>query len=77
MKPECKNIIGLRVSVARKRIGVTQADLSERLTKTGISIGRPGIAKIETDLRPVKDYELVGLAKALGASVNWLLRGRE
>jgi len=55
---------------------MTQADLSRALAKTRVKIGRVSIAKIELGMRQVADYELVGFAKALGVTVNWLLKGR-
>ena len=37
---------------------------------------RAAVAKIETDLRRVLDYELRALAVALGVRVDWLLGGK-
>lgn len=51
----------------------TQERLSKQLVKLGVSIDRAGIAKIETGIRGVLDFELVALAKALNVKVTWLL----
>ena len=51
--------------------------LSKKLTKSGVSIDRAGIAKIETGIRGVLDFELVALAKALNVKVTWLLGLKE
>ena len=56
---------------------LTQAKLSEKLTKAGVSIDRAGIAKIETGIRGVLDFEVVALAKTLGVKVTWLLGVKE
>ena len=56
---------------------LTQAGLSEKISKLGVSIDRAGIAKIETGIRGVLDFEVVALAKALGVKVTWLLGVKE
>lgn len=74
-----QNIIGQRVKEARAvaQIPVTQEGLSRKLGRLGVSIDRAGIAKIETGIRGVLDYELVAIAKALGVKVSWLLDLKE
>lgn len=70
-----QNLVGERVKAARAKASppLTQEELSKRLSKLGISIDRAGVAKIETGIRGVLDFELVGLAKALDVKVTWLL----
>ena len=70
-----QNLVGERVKEARtkSRPPVTQQDLSKRLSKLGVSIDRAGIAKIETGIRGVLDFEVVALAKSLGVTITWLL----
>jgi transcriptional regulator with XRE-family HTH domain len=74
-----QNLVGERVKEARSKAqpAITQEELSKRLSKLGVSIDRAGVAKIETGIRGVLDFELVALAKALDVEVNWLLRLRE
>ena len=74
-----QNLVGDRVKEARSKAqpAITQEELSKRLSKLGVSIDRAGVAKIETGIRGVLDFELVALAKALDVEVNWLLRLRE
>jgi HTH-type transcriptional regulator, cell division transcriptional repressor len=74
-----QNIIGERVKEARGSANppLTQEQLSKRLIKLGVSIDRAGIAKIETGIRGVLDYELVALGRALGVKVTWLLQGND
>jgi len=47
--------------------------LSGRLAKLGIQLDRAAIAKIENGQRYVLDYEVRALARALDASLSWLL----
>lgn len=74
-----QNLIGERVKEARADANppLTQEALSRKLSKLGVSIDRAGVAKIETGIRGVLDFELVALAKALGVKVNWLLNTKE
>jgi hypothetical protein len=43
----------------------------------GVTIGRAGIAKIETGHRAVSDYEILAFAQSLGVPVLWLLGQRD
>ena len=52
---------------------LTQDGLSKKLVMLGVRIDRAGIAKIETGIRGVLDFELMALAKALNVKVTWLL----
>ena len=52
---------------------LTQDALSKKLVKLGVRIDRAGIAKIETGIRGVLDFELMALAKSLNVKVTWLL----
>lgn len=72
MKP--RNVIGDHVKQARRssKPRVTQNELVARLQVLGVSIDRSMLSKIENGSRPVYDYEVVALAKALKVSVAWL-----
>lgn len=74
-----QNLVGERVKKARGKVQppVTQEELSKRLAKLGVSIDRAGIAKLETGIRGVLDYEVVALARALDVKVSWLLGTKE
>ncbi|MGA2557274.1 MAG: helix-turn-helix transcriptional regulator [Verrucomicrobiota bacterium] len=72
-----QNIVGNRVKEARGKAQLTQDELSQKLAKLGVSIDRAGIAKIETGIRGVLDFELIALAKALGVKTVWLLGVKE
>jgi len=75
MKKAGLNLVGKRVQRARieARPRLTQEALSNKLAKLGVPIDRAGVAKIETGIRGVLDFELVALAKALNVRVTWLL----
>lgn len=74
-----QNLVGERVKEARAAANppLTQEALSKKLSKLGVSIDRAGVAKIETGIRGVLDFELVALSKALGVNVTWLLGMKE
>jgi hypothetical protein len=74
-RPRGKNIAGRRVAEARNALcpPVTQDALSGRLARLGIQLDRAAIAKIENNHRHVLDFELKGLANALGVEVSWLV----
>ncbi len=71
-----KNIIGARVTQARKAHGMKQVELLAKLQLAGIDISTPALSLLEGQKRPVSDIELNALADVLQVSVDWLL-GRE
>lgn len=79
MAQPSQNLVGSRVKEARAAANppLTQEALSLKLFKLGVSIDRAGVAKIETGIRGVLDFELVALSKALGVKVTWLLNTKE
>lgn len=52
---------------------ITQEDLAARLQLLGTKADQSTVAKIELGVRPVTDFEVVALAKALKVSAAWLL----
>lgn len=72
-----QNLVAQRVKEARGKAELTQVELSQKLGRLGVSIDRAGVAKIETGIRGVLDFELVALAKSLGVKVTWLLGVKE
>lgn len=63
---KAENIIGRRISDARKRSGMTQQDFAEYLSKFGISISKPAAAKWETGETVPNAYQLMAISAALG-----------
>ena len=74
-KRQSRNIVGERVKEARKlhSPALTQDQLSGKLAAEGVQLDRVAIAKIETGIRCVFDFEVFGLAAALGVEAAWLL----
>ena len=68
-----KNIIGARVEMKRKELGMKQKDFLARLQVEGMDINASALSKLEGQIRGVYDYELVIIAKVLGVSVEWLI----
>ena len=71
-----RNLIGARVTEARKRKGMKQVELLARLQLAGVDMSIPALSLLEGQKRPVSDIELCALADILNVSMNWLL-GRE
>ncbi len=71
-----RNMIGARVTQARKQLGMKQIDLLAKLQVRGIEISTPALSLLEGQRRPVSDFELHALSEILQVSVDWLL-GKE
>ena len=61
------NIAGMQVRAARERAGLSQEQLAAKLQ--GLNLSQKAISRIETGDRIVADFELLFLAKSLGATV--------
>ena len=71
------NIISQRVRQAREEAGLTQGQLVARLQVMDVNIDQQTLSKIELNLRLVRDYELLCLAKALKKDPSWFLQDEE
>lgn len=71
-----RNIIGVKVTQARKAKGMKQVELLAKLQLAGVDLSVPALSLLEGQKRPVSDIELNAIADILGVSVDWLL-GRE
>ena len=60
-----RNLVGPQVRKLRSQQGLTQPMLAARCRRWGWDLSRETLAKIETQLRWVADFELICLAKAL------------
>jgi transcriptional regulator with XRE-family HTH domain len=70
------NIVGERVRSARLKANppITQEDLVARLQIQGLGyMDQAKVSRIEGGSRPVYDYEIIPLARALNVTANWLL----
>ena len=71
-----RNLIGARVTAARKAQDMKQVELLAKLQLAGVDMSVPALSLLEGQKRPVSDIELNALADILLVSVDWLL-GRE
>ncbi|MEA5003536.1 MAG: XRE family transcriptional regulator [Christensenella sp.] len=71
-----RNMIGARVTIARKELGIKQVELLSKLQTVGIDISVPALSLLEGQKRPESDLELNALANILNVSVDWLM-GRD
>lgn len=71
-----RNLVGARVTQARKSLGMKQVELLAKLQLAGIEMSIPALSLLEGQKRPVSDIELNALADVLQVSAEWLL-GRE
>lgn len=60
-----KNIVGPQVRKIRYQRGLKQRELAAKLEVAGWRIDRAGVAKIETRLVKVSDYQQIYLARVL------------
>jgi hypothetical protein len=60
-----RNLVGPHIRRLRDQQGLTQPMLAARCRRWGWDLSRQTLAKIETQLRWVSDFELLCLAKAL------------
>lgn len=72
-----RNLIGKRVTEARKAQGMKQVELLAKLQLVGIDMSVPALSLLEGQKRPVSDIELNAIADILDVSVNWLLGRNE
>ena len=71
-----RNIVGARVTEARKALGMKQVDLLAKLQLAGVDMSIPALSLLEGQKRPVTDIELKALSDVLQVSADWLL-GKE
>lgn len=72
-----RNIVGARVTEARKALGMKQVELLAQLQLRGVDLSVPALSLLEGQKRPVSDIELNALADILHVTVAWLLGRQE
>ena len=60
-----RNILGKKIAEARKKVGITQPQLSELLTHFGVHVKTPGVNKWEKGETVPNAYQLMALCHAL------------
>lgn len=74
MERAIRNILGPTIKFYRKRMGLTQEELTARLNIQGIDIDRPILSKIENQARELYDYEIYAMAKIFQIDYNDLFK---
>ena len=64
---------GPQILTARRKLGLTQLELSAKCQLHGLDVTRGTIAKIEAQIRCVADFEVVKLSQILGVTEHQLL----
>lgn len=77
MSKNPRNVIGPRVQQLREEQGLTQPMLAARCARFGWDLSRETLAKIESQLRWISDFELICLALALRTEPIELLPQKE
>jgi transcriptional regulator with XRE-family HTH domain len=72
-----RNLVGPTIRKLRYQADLTQPQLSARCSRWGWNLSRETLAKIESQLRWVSDFELLCLALALRVQIEELLPKRE
>ena len=66
------NITGGQIKKYRKKAGLSQRQLSEKLELDAVYTCRGSVSRIESGKRAVTDIELYAIAKVLGVSIDKL-----
>ena len=69
---ENKNLIGANLKKLRRKLKMSQQDVSAKLELLGVYICRGSISRIEDYSRTVTDIELFALAEVLGVDLKEL-----
>jgi transcriptional regulator with XRE-family HTH domain len=64
-----RNLVGPQIRQLRSRKGLTQPMLVARCQLLGWDMSRETIAKVESQIRWVSDFELLGFAEALDVPI--------
>ena len=71
------NIIGPRIRKLRVERGWSQAKFAVQLQLKGLDMGRDVVARIECQIRGVRDQDIPFFARTLGVEVSHLFSGVE
>lgn len=77
MSRRFRNISGPEIRRLRMNKGLSQDQLAARLQIAGLELDRVAVAKIESQIRSVFDWELAMIAEVLGVEVGALLPGKK
>lgn len=69
-----RNLVGPKVRLLRGRLGLTQDQFAARLQLAGLAnFDRVTVAKVESQIRSVFDFELLVLSRVLHVDANELI----
>ena len=68
-----KNVISLKLRLAREAAGLSQSQLAARMQTLGVNIDQQMISRIEKNLRFVTDYELASFCRILNVRLEDML----
>ena len=71
------NICGKTISLYRKKLGISQRELADRLQRAGLDIDKNAVQRIEAGLRFVTDIELCYISAVLRLPIDTLLSADE
>lgn len=71
---QTSSIIGYNIAIIRKKLGISQRELAERLWHLGLDIDKNAIQRMESGQRLITDIEVVYLAKCLNLSIMSLYK---
>ena len=67
------NVCGAHIAQRRKKLKISQRELSDRLQLVGLDIDKNAVQRIESGKRFVTDIELMGFARVFQVKVEELL----
>lgn len=67
------NVCGQQIKILRKKLGLSQRGLADRLQLEGMDLNKNAIQQIESGQRFVTDIELKAFAHLFGVSSDYLL----
>lgn len=69
-----RNISGPRIREARREMGMSQEELSQRLQQAGLALSQGLISRVEIGTRVVLDYELKYFSIVFDKPLHWFLQ---
>lgn len=68
------NICGRKISYLRKKLGISQRMLADKLQLSGLDVDKNAIQRIECGKRFVTDIELVAFSKIFEITIDDLIK---
>jgi transcriptional regulator with XRE-family HTH domain len=74
-RSDASRVVGRQIKRVREELRLSQDELSERLSKQGVALQQPAIARLESGERLITVDDLLAIAAVLGVSPLFLLSG--